>query len=115
VVVLRLTAVDEDAGRGIPPGVRVGSLSAVTGPQTGLRPAGAVLGRAALLLVRHWPVLHWPVLHWPVLHWPVLLALSFAGLAARGLLLIAAVWVSKANGVLGFLVMVLVPMYRSPR
>ncbi|MEN3309504.1 MAG: hypothetical protein V7603_5706 [Micromonosporaceae bacterium] len=95
MVVLRLTAVNEGAGRGIPPGARVGSLSAVTGPESGLRSTGAVLGRAALLLVRHWPVL---------------LALSFAGLAARGLLLIAAVWVSKANGVLGFLVMVLVPI-----
>jgi hypothetical protein len=67
----------------------------VTGPESGLRSAGAVLGRAGRLLVRHWPVL---------------LTLSFAGLAARGLLLIAAVWVSKANGVLGFLVMVLVPI-----
>ncbi|HKS99050.1 MAG TPA: hypothetical protein VJT31_05910, partial [Rugosimonospora sp.] len=63
--------------------------------EAGVWSAGAVLGHAARLLVRHWPVL---------------LTLSLGGLAARGLLLLAAVRVSRFNGVLGFLVMVLVPV-----
>jgi len=43
-------------------------------------------------------------------HWPVLLALSFAGLGARHYLLVAAVAVSKINGYLGILVLVVVPL-----
>ena len=43
-------------------------------------------------------------------HWPVLLALSFAGLGARHYLLAAAVEVSKFNGYLGMLVLVVVPL-----
>jgi hypothetical protein len=65
------------------------------GPRPGVRTTGVVLGRAAVVLLRHWPVL---------------LALSLAGLAARGLLTMAAVRVSNINAVLGFLVLVLVPI-----
>jgi hypothetical protein len=56
---------------------------------------GSVVGGAGRLLLRHWPVL---------------LALSFAGLAARAALSTAAVKVSKIDGVLGYLVVVLVPV-----
>jgi hypothetical protein len=56
---------------------------------------GGVLAGAGSLLVRHWPVL---------------MALSFAGWAARTWLMLAAVRVSRIDGVLGYLVVVLVPI-----
>src|SRR5688572_24729286 len=64
-------------------------------PGSGLVFLGHVLAGAGSLLVRHWPVL---------------LALSFAGLAARTWLMLAAVRVSRIDGVLGYLVVVLVPI-----
>ncbi|MEQ4303087.1 hypothetical protein ABNF97_17115 [Plantactinospora sp. B6F1] len=55
----------------------------------------AVLGNSLRLLVRHWPVLF---------------ALYFAGAAARELVVLGAVQVSRINGVLGLLVAVLGPI-----
>ena len=43
-------------------------------------------------------------------HWPVLCALAFAGLGARHYLISVAVQASKLNSVLGFMVLVLVPI-----
>ncbi|MEO3924476.1 hypothetical protein ABGB07_11540 [Micromonosporaceae bacterium B7E4] len=57
--------------------------------------AVAVLGTSLRLLVRHWPVLF---------------ALYFAGAAAREFVVLGAVQVSKINGVLGMLVVVLGPI-----
>lgn len=57
--------------------------------------AGAVVGAALRLLVRHWPVLF---------------ALFFAGYAAREFILVGAVRASKVNGMLGVLVAVLAPI-----
>jgi hypothetical protein len=54
-----------------------------------------VIGMAAKLLWRHWPVLF---------------ALVFAGLAARQFIMFAAVRASRLNGILGFLVLVLAPI-----
>jgi hypothetical protein len=56
---------------------------------------GAVLGTSLRLLVRHWPVLF---------------ALFFAGAAGREFAVIGAVQVSKINGVLGLLVVILGPI-----
>ncbi|MFY1690826.1 hypothetical protein [Plantactinospora sp. WMMB782] len=55
----------------------------------------AVLGTSLRLLVRHWPVLF---------------ALYFAGAAAREFVVLGAVQVSKVNGILGLLVVVLGPI-----
>ncbi|AVT30712.1 hypothetical protein C6361_15895 [Plantactinospora sp. BC1] len=55
----------------------------------------AVLGTSLRLLLRHWPVLF---------------ALYFAGAAAREFVVLGAVQVSKINGVLGLLVVVLGPI-----
>ncbi|WP_422770784.1 hypothetical protein ACN28C_29610 [Plantactinospora sp. WMMC1484] len=60
-----------------------------------LREAVAVLGMSLRLLVRHWPVLF---------------ALFFAGAAAREFVTLGAVQVSKINGVLGLLVVILGPI-----
>ncbi|MEN3608246.1 hypothetical protein AAH979_01735 [Plantactinospora sp. ZYX-F-223] len=57
--------------------------------------AVAVVGTSLRLLVRHWPVLF---------------ALYFAGAAAREFVVLGAVQVSKINGVLGMLVVVLGPI-----
>jgi len=56
---------------------------------------GTVLATAGRLLVRHWPVLA---------------VLYLAGSAGRELVMTAAVRVSDVNGVLGFLVLILVPI-----
>ena len=60
-----------------------------------LRDATAVL-RTALVVLRR--------------HWPLLFSLSFAGLAARGLVQDAAVRLAHHNSVLGLLVFILIPV-----
>lgn len=81
------------------------------GPVTGGGVGGAVPPRRAALRVAggFFEVLRGAV---AVLagHWPVLFALAFAAQAGRGLLMDGAVRLSKVNGLLGFLVVVLVPI-----
>ena len=71
------------------------AASVVRAFRSWLTDAGAVVMTAARLFGRHWPVL---------------LALAMAGRAARELVMLVAVHVSRLNGVLGGLVFVLVPV-----